>query len=80
MNIFMVSETDHLTDFPKRCVDSYFYKQAGERQLRSLDCISQSHFNNFISHNNAYLFFISGFNRNLLLTISPLSLLSDTGL
>lgn len=67
MNIFMVCEIDHLTDFPKGCIDSYFHKQAGEGQLHSPDSISRSHFNNFISHNSAHLLFISGFNRNLLL-------------
>lgn len=66
MNIFTVCETDHLIDFPKGCIDSYFYKQAGERQLHSPDSISRSHFNNFISHKSTHLSFVSGFNRTLL--------------
>lgn len=66
MNIFMVCKTDHLIDFPKGCTDSYFYEQARECQLHSLDGTRQSHFN-FSSHISAHLLFVSCFNRNLLL-------------
>ena len=52
-------------ELAKSCIDSYFHKQVGERQLHSPDSVHQLHFTYFISCNSVHLLFIYGFYRNL---------------